>query len=119
MFVIDGKMVTPALDGSILPGITRDSILHMCRQWGIPTEERKVSFDELIETLKNCKMTEAISTGTAVVISPVGKFACAAHGELIVGDGEVGPISKRLYEHLLAVQRGQVEGPEGWIVEVK
>ena len=119
MFVIDGKMVTPSLDGSILPGITRDSILYMCRKFGIPCEERKISFDEVIETLKNGKMTEAISTGTAVVISPIGKFACAAHGELVVGDGEVGPISQKLYDHLLAVQRGQIEGPEGWIVEVK
>jgi branched-chain amino acid aminotransferase len=119
MFVIDGKMVTPSLDGSILPGITRDSILYMCREWGIPTEERKISLDELAEALKSGRMTEAISTGTAVVISPVGKFGCEAHGEMIVGDGEVGPISRRLYEHLLAVQRGQVEGPAGWVIEVK
>lgn len=119
MFVIDGKVVTPELDGTILPGITRDSILHLCREWGIPCEERKISVDELKETLKNGKCTEAMSLGTAVVIEPIGSFGFADEGKLTVGDGEVGPISRRLYETILAIQHGEEEGPEGWTVELK
>lgn len=119
MFVIDGTVVTPELDGTILPGITRDSLLSLCRQWGIPCEERKISVDELKETLQNGKCTEAMSLGTAVVIEPIGSFGFEDVGRLTVGNGEVGPISRRLYEFLLAVQHGEKQGPEGWILEVK
>ncbi|MBM6990221.1 MAG: branched-chain amino acid aminotransferase [Mobilibacterium timonense] len=119
MFVIDGVVVTPELDGTILPGITRDSLLTLCREWGIPCEERKITVDELKETLQNGKCTEAMSTGTAVVIEPIGSFGFEDVGRLIVGDGNVGPISRKLYEGLLAIQRNELEGPEGWLVEIK
>ncbi len=74
MFKIDGKIVTPMLNGSILPGITRNSVLHLCRHWGMDVEERKVSVDELIEAQKSGKLEEVFGTGTAAVISPVGKL---------------------------------------------
>lgn len=119
MFVIDGVVVTPELDGTILPGITRDTILYLCREWGIPCEERKISVDELIETLKNGKCTEAMSLGTAVVIAPVGHFGFEGIGDLMVGDGKVGPVSTRLYNGILAMQHGEQEAPAGWVIEVK
>ncbi|HHW95046.1 MAG TPA: branched-chain amino acid aminotransferase [Mogibacterium sp.] len=119
MFVIDGVVVTPELDGTILPGITRDSVLTLCKKWGIPCAERKISVDELKETLKNGKCTEAMSLGTAVVIEPIGLFGFEDVGKLVVGDGEVGPISRRLYEGLQAIQRKEAEDTEGWVVEVK
>lgn len=119
MFVIDGTIVTPELDGTILPGITRDTILTLAKGMGIPCEERKISVDELKETLKNGKCTEAMSLGTAVVIEPIGSFGFEDEGELVVGTGEVGPISQKMYDTILAMQRGQVEAPEGWVVEIK
>lgn len=73
-FKIDGKIVTPMLNGSILPGITRDSVLQICRDWGLPTEERRISVDELLEAQANGKLEEVFGTGTAAVISPVGKL---------------------------------------------
>ncbi|MCI9487841.1 MAG: branched-chain amino acid aminotransferase [Lachnospiraceae bacterium] len=119
MFVIDGVVVTPELDGTILPGITRDSILSLCRKWDIPCAERKISVDELRDTLKNGKCTEAMSLGTAVVIEPIGAFGFEDAGRLTVGDGKPGPISTRLYNSIIAMQHGEEEAPEGWVVEVK
>ena len=71
MFVIDGKLVTPDLDGSILPGITRASVIAIARDMGITVEERRISIDEVIETAKSGAMSEAFGTGTAAVVSPV------------------------------------------------
>ena len=72
MFVIDGKLVTPDLDGSILPGITRASVIAIARDMGITVEERRISIDEVIETAKSGAMAEAFGTGTAAVVSPSG-----------------------------------------------
>jgi branched-chain amino acid aminotransferase len=73
MFVIDGKVITAPLEGSVLPGVTRDSIIHILKDWGYEVEERELSIDELMEAGKNGKLTEAFGTGTAAVISPVGQ----------------------------------------------
>ena len=119
MFVIDGKVVSPKADGTILPGITRDSILTLAKMYGIGTEERDLSVDELKETLKNGRCTEALSTGTAVVIEPINAFGFEDEGRLIVGDGKVGPISTKLYNGLMAMQHKEIEAPEGWVIEVE
>ena len=73
-FKIDGVVTTPMLNGSILPGVTRDSVLTLCRQWGIPTSERKISIQEIYEAYQNGKLEEVFGTGTAAVISPVGEL---------------------------------------------
>lgn len=116
-FVKDGVFVTPSLEGSILPGITRDSLLALCRSYGIPCEERRISREELVEALRDGSLTECASIGTAGLMTPVGLIGCD-EGDFTVGDGTPGPISRRLYDGINAIQRGEIVPPEGWIVEL-
>lgn len=110
----DNKIVTPK-SGSILPSITRRSIMHVAKEYlGLETEEREVPFDEVKE------FAECGLCGTAAVISPVGKIV--DHGKEIClpsGMEEMGPITKKLYDTLTGIQMGQINAPEGWIHEVK
>lgn len=114
-FKINGTIVTPMLNGSILPGITRDSVLTLCRSWGLPVEERKVSVDELIEAQKNGTLEECFGTGTAAVISPVGKLRYKDDVMTINGGG-IGEISQKLYDTVTGIQWGTVEDEFGWVV---
>ena len=116
-FKIDGTVVTPMLSGSILPGITRDSVLTLCREWGIPPEERKISVEELLEAQKNGKLEEVFGTGTAAVISPVGKLRYKDEVMTISG-GEIGPLSQKIYDTVTGIQLGKIEDKHGWRVEV-
>lgn len=115
MFKINGKIVTPMLNGSILPGITRNSVLFLCRQWGMEVEERKVSVDELIEAQKNGTLEEVFGTGTAAVISPVGKLRYMDE-VMTIGDGNIGPVTQKLYDTITGIQTGKVEDKYGWRV---
>ena len=117
-FKIDGKVVTPVLNGSILPGVTRNSCLHLLNSWGIPVEERKVSVEELVEAARSGKLEECWGSGTAAVVSPVGTLR---HGEDImkIGDGGIGETCQRLYDTITGIQLGKIKGPEGWVVEVE
>ncbi len=112
-FKIGGKVVTPMLNGSILPGITRDSVLTLCRAWGLDVEERKISVDELIEAQKNGTLEEVFGTGTAAVISPVGKLRYVDE-VMTIGDGSIGPLSQKLYDTVTGIQWGKVEDTMGW-----
>ena len=114
----DGKIVTPELNGSILPGITRDSVLTICRDWGLPVEERKISVDELIEAQKRGKLEEVFGSGTAAVISPVGKLRYK-DDVMTIGDGNIGEISQKLYDTVTGIQLGKLEDKFGWRVEVE
>ena len=116
-FKIDGKVVTPMLNGSILPGITRDSVLKICEHLNIPHEERKISVDELIEAQKNGKLEEVFGSGTAAVISPVGKLRYK-NDVYIIGEGKIGPVSQKLYDTITGIQYGKIPDPFGWRVEV-
>ena len=116
-FKIDGKIVTPMLNGSILPGITRDSVLQICRDWGLPTEERRISVDELLEAQANGKLEEVFGTGTAAVISPVGKLR-DKDDVMVIGDGKIGEISQKLYDTVTGIQLGKIEDKFGWRVKV-
>ena len=116
-FVIDDVVVTPELNGSILPGITRDSTLFLCRQWGLKTEERKISVDELIEAQKAGRLKEVFGTGTAAVISPVGKLRYEDE-VFTIGDGGIGPITQKLYDTITGIQTGKLPDEYGWRVEV-
>ncbi|WP_144509698.1 branched-chain amino acid aminotransferase [Bacillus sp. FJAT-22090] len=117
-FKIDGEVVTPALNGSILDGITRKSIIQLLKYWDIPITERKVSMEEIREAYLNGKLDEAFGTGTAAVISPIGELRWK--GELFyVNNGETGELSKKLYDTLTGIQKGTVEDPFGWVVELK
>lgn len=113
-FKISGKVVTPMLSGSILPGITRDSVINICKSWGYEVEERKISVDELIEAQKSGALEEVFGTGTAAVISPVGKLRYK-DDVMTIGDGEIGPLSQKLYDTVTGLQNGTVEDTFGWI----
>lgn len=118
MFKIDGTVVTPALEGSILGGITRDSSLALLKYWGVPVEERRVSIQEIYAAHEQGKLEEAFGTGTAAVISPIGELNW--DGRIInINNGDIGEISHRLYDTMTGIQYGQVEDPFGWVVEVK
>jgi branched-chain amino acid aminotransferase len=116
-FVINDELVTPMLSGSILPGVTRDSVLALAKSWGIKTTERKISIDEVFDAYKNGSLQEVFGTGTAAVVSPVGVVKC---GEEIItiGNGEVGPMSNRFFSALTDIQYGKTEAPGGWIETV-
>ena len=116
-FKIDGKIVTPMLNGSILPGITRDSVLQICHDWGLPTEERRISVDELLEAQQSGKLEEVFGTGTAAVISPVGKLRYK-DDVMVIGDGKIGEISQKLYDTVTGIQLGKIEDKFGWRVKV-
>ena len=108
MFVIDGKVVTAPLEGSVLPGVTRDSIIHILKDWGYEVEERELSIDELMAAGRNGKLTEAFGTGTAAVISPVGQLYYKGE-EVIINDFKTGDLTQKLYDTLTGIQWGRLE----------
>ena len=116
-FKIDGKVVTPALSGSILPGITRDSTIQLCKEWGYTVEERKISAEELLEAQKAGTLEEVWGTGTAAVISPVGKLRYK-DDVMTIADGQTGPLSMKLYETITGIQLGKLPDTKGWRVQV-
>lgn len=117
-FKIDGAVVTPKLTGSILPGVTRDSVIALCKNWGLAIEERLISIDEVYEAHKNGKLEEVFGTGTAAVISPVGQLRWKDH-IMQVQDGNIGPLSQKLYDNLTGIQLGELEDVFNWTVEVE
>lgn len=117
-FKIAGKVVTPMLNGSILPGVTRASCLDLCRHWGMEVEERRVSVDELVAAAKDGTLEECWGSGTAAVISPVGALRFGDEVMLISGGG-IGPISQKLYDTVTGIQTGKLADEFGWTVEVK
>ena len=115
-FVYDGeKIVTPALNGSILPGITRDSMIQLAPTLGYPVEEKRLSMVEVFRDIQSGKITEAFGTGTAAVISPVGVLRWQ-ETTLPVGDGGIGPVAQTLYDTLTGIQYGRLPDPKGWVV---
>ncbi|MDO4740953.1 MAG: branched-chain amino acid aminotransferase [Eubacteriales bacterium] len=117
MFVLDGKIVTPMLNGTILAGITRDSILTLARDMGYEVEERLVSIDEIFEGAKDGKLQEAFGTGTAAVISPVGEL-CRGEEKIVINGGKIGPVAQKMYDTLTGIQFGRVADPHEWILKV-
>ncbi|MFA5449485.1 MAG: branched-chain-amino-acid transaminase, partial [Clostridia bacterium] len=116
-FVIDGIVKTPALTGSILPGITRDSVIKLLKSEGIPVEETKISIDEVEVAFKEGRLSEAFGSGTAAVISPVGILGYKG-ADLVLNNNEMGKISSFLYERLTGIQYGTVADPFAWRIEV-
>ena len=117
LFVIDGKLVTPELNGSILPGITRRSCIELARSLGMAVEEIRISIDELIEAGKTNRLTEAFGSGTAAVISPVGELKYN-DTEIIINNNQIGPVARLFYDTITGVQRGVIEDRLGWITKV-
>jgi len=116
-FKIDGTVITPELNGSILPGVTRDSVISLCKKMGLPVEERKISAEELLAAQKSGKLEECFGSGTAAVISPVGKLRYQ-DDVMIINNNEIGEISQKLYDTITGIQNGTVEDDMGWTVEV-
>ena len=116
-FKINGKVITPSLNGSILPGITRNSVLQLCRDWGYDVEERKISAQELLDAQKNGTLEEYFGIGTAAVISPVGKLRYVDEVMTING-GEIGNLSQKLYDTITGIQTGRLPDEKGWRVKV-
>lgn len=117
-FVINGVVVTPDLtDGNILPGVTRASCVELLKKWGVPVEERKISIDEVEEASENGTLNEAFGTGTAAVISPIGELYDEGK-KIIVNNGEIGPIAKRLYDAITGMQWGKIPCDMGWIEKI-
>ena len=118
IFKINGTVVTPALTGSILPGITRKSCLELMRSWGLPVEERRISAQELFDAAKDGTLEEAWGTGTAAVVSPIGELTMGDEYTVVNG-GKIGPVTQRLYDTLTGIQWGTRPDPYGWTVPVK
>ncbi|MBE6886752.1 MAG: branched-chain amino acid aminotransferase [Oscillospiraceae bacterium] len=116
-FVIGDEIVTPALGGSILPGITRKSSIELLKSWGLKVSERRLSIEEVAEAYQNGQLKEVFGTGTAAVISPVGHLKW---GDMImeINNNEIGPISQKLYDAMTDIQWGRAADPFGWVVRV-
>ncbi len=116
-FKISGKLVTPMLSGSILPGVTRDSIIILGRSLGYEVEERLIDVEELISKLRTGEVEEVFACGTAAVVSSIGKLRYKDE-VLTVGNGEIGPVTQIIYDTLTGIQWGQIEDKFGWRYEV-
>jgi branched-chain amino acid aminotransferase len=114
LFAIDGKLVTSPLHGSILPGITRDSILRLARDWELKVQERPISIREVTEGIEHGVVKEAFGAGTAAVITPVGTIGWGGQ-DYVINGGEVGPITSRFYKTLTDIQYGKAKESHGWI----
>ncbi len=118
MFKINGTVVTPKLTGSILPGVTRRSVIAMLESWGVPVEERLLSVEELFEAAENGTLEEAFGVGTAAVISPIGELTYKGK-TYVVANNEVAPLEQKLYDALTGIQWGREEDTFGWTVKIK
>ncbi len=116
-FMLKDEIVTPALVGSILGGITRMSIIELLRSKGYTVNERRISIDELMEKYEKGELLEAFGTGTAAVISPIGELK---YGDKVmtVHDGKIGEVSQMLYDTLTGIQWGKIPDTMGWTVTV-
>ncbi|MGC0364530.1 branched-chain amino acid aminotransferase [Rhodococcus sp. 27YEA15] len=113
----DARLVTPSLSGSLLPGITRDSLLTLAADSGFSVEERKISTDEWRSGCISGEITEVFACGTAAVITPVGRVK-SAEGEFVIGDGEPGEVTLALRDTLTGIQRGTFADTHGWMTKL-
>src|SRR5699024_11697037 len=109
-FKINEEVITPMLNDSILPGVKRDSVIHLLKQWGFTVSERKISIEELYEAYKDGTLEEAFGTGTAAVISPIGELYWNGH-HMLINQGVTGDLSKQVYDTITAIQYGRLEDP--------
>ncbi len=117
MFKIDGKIKTPKLIGSVLPGITRKSCIELMKSESYDVEETFVAVDEIIDALKNGKLEEAWGCGTAAVVSPIGLLSYEGT-DYVINNGEIGTLTQHLYDELTGIQWGEKEDKFGWIVKI-
>lgn len=116
-FKIDGEIITPALQGSILSGITRMSCIELLRSWGLTVTERPLSIDEVAQAADEGKLEEAFGSGTAAVISPIGELKWGDK-HMSINNGEIGALSQKLYDNLTGIQWGKLPDPFGWTQKI-
>jgi len=114
----DARLLTPPLTGTLLPGVTRDSLLTLGRDLGYATDEGRISVDQWRAGCADDSLTEVFACGTAAVITPVGAVK-SEHGSWTVGEGEPGPVSMRLRQALVDIQRGAAPDPHEWMYPVR
>lgn len=117
-FKINGEIITPALQGSILGGVTRMSCIELLRYWGYKVSERPLELAEVERAAQAGTLEEAFGTGTAAVISPIGELRVADRN-IIINNNKIGEVAKRLYDTLTGIQNCRIEDPFGWVVKVK
>ena len=118
MFMIDNEIVTAPCDGTVLPGVTRDSIIQILKSWGYKVNEKHLAIDDLMKAGHNGTLQEAFGTGTAAVISPIGELRYK-DDEVTINDFKTGELTQKLYDTLTGIQWGNVEDTFGWTKEVK
>lgn len=114
VFVYDGKIVTSPLKGTVLDGITRRSVLTLCKELGYEIEERALTVDEVLDGVENGRLTEAFGAGTAVVISPVAEFTYQDR-TVVLNSGQTGELTQKLYDTLTGIQYGRIADTHGWV----
>ena len=117
MFRIADEVITPPLAGTILAGVTRDSVLSLAREWGMRVSERQLSIDEVVAAAKKGTLQEVWGTGTAAVISPVGELAYKGE-RIVVNGGRIGELTQKLYDTIVSIQYGEAKDTRGWTLEV-
>ena len=118
MFKIAGEIYTAPIEGTVLAGVTRDSMIHILRDWGYTVNETRLSIDDLMKAGCDGTLEEIFGTGTAAVISPVGELRYR-EDTVIVNDFKIGELTRKLYDTLTGIQWGKLEDKYGWTVEVK
>ncbi len=116
-FKIDGEVFTSPLTGSILPGITRDSVIHLLKHWGMKLTEKRLTIQEVYDAHAEGKLEEVFATGTAAVISPVGELSWMDK-VITINNNEIGDLSQKLYDTITGIQTGKVEDEFNWVIEV-
>jgi len=116
-FLINDELVTPELNGSILPGITRASIIQLAKSWGMKVSERRLPIDEIFKAAEDGSLKEAFGCGTAAVIAPIKEFLMGEKS-VQVADGNTGPFAQKLYDNLTSIQFGKLPDTFGWSYEV-
>ena len=116
-FLINDELITPPLSGSILPGITRDSVLRLTKDWGLKVSEKRITIDEVLAANQKGSLQEIFGTGTAAVISPVGELNYK--GQICtINNGKTGALAQKLFAELQAIQNGYKKDPYNWVIEV-
>ena len=116
-FLIGDELITPPLGGSILPGVTRDSVIHIAKSWKIPVLERPISIDEIIDASATGKLKEAFASGTAAIVSPIGQIFYKGKS-IFINKGKTGNLTEKLYNEILQIQYGEKDDPFSWRVPI-
>jgi branched-chain amino acid aminotransferase len=116
-FVMGEELITPPLSGTILPGVTRDSVIRLARSWGVKVIEKALSMEEIIAAQAGGSLKEVFASGTAAIVSPVGQINYRGKVHVISG-GKIGSLTERLYNEILQIQYGEKTDPFGWRVKI-